>query len=87
MHALRSARAYFLANASGAIHKTLYMPAVKDFHLCLPSRPRQDSIAAHLDQRLGAAATLLTAARAELAAIQALPAAALRQVFGPPEAQ
>jgi len=82
MHALRASREHFLANASGAIHKTLYMPAVKDFHLCHPPRKQQDSLAAALDQRLADAATLLTAARAELAAIQALPAAALRRVFG-----
>jgi type I restriction enzyme S subunit len=82
MHALRASRDHFLANASGAIHKTLYMPAVKDFHLCLPSRKQQEKITAHLDQQLADAATLLTAARAELAAIQALPAAVLRRVFG-----
>jgi type I restriction enzyme S subunit len=82
LHALRASRQHFLANASGAIHKTIYMPAVKDFHLCHPARKPQESLAAALDTRLADAATLLTAARAELAAIQALPAAALRRVFG-----
>jgi type I restriction enzyme S subunit len=81
LHALRASRQHFLANASGAIHKTLYMPAVKDFHLCHPTRKAQESLAAVLSTRLADAATLLTAARAELAAIQALPAAALRRVF------
>jgi type I restriction enzyme S subunit len=81
LHALRASRQHFLANASGAIHKTLYMPAVKDFHLCHPARKPQDSLAAALTTRLADAATLLSAARAELAAIQALPAAALRRVF------
>lgn len=81
LHALRASRQHFLANASGAIHKTLYMPAVKDFHLCHPTRKSQESLAAALHTRLADAATLLAAARAELAAIQALPAAALRRVF------
>jgi type I restriction enzyme, S subunit len=81
LHALRASREHFLANASGAIHKTLYMPAVKDFHLCHPARKAQETLAAALSTRLADAATLLTAARAELAAIQALPAAALRRVF------
>jgi type I restriction enzyme S subunit len=82
MHALRASREYLLANASGAIHKTIYMPAVKEFHLCLPERKTQDKLTARLDAQLVDAATLLTAARAELAAIQALPAAVLRRVFG-----
>jgi len=45
-------------------------------------RKQQDRLTAALDLRLADAATLLTAARAELAAIQALPAAKLRRVFG-----
>jgi type I restriction enzyme, S subunit len=83
MHALRSSREYLLANASGAIHQTIYMPAVKEFHLCLPDRRRQDQLTAQLDSQLADAATVLAAARAELAAIQALPAAVLRRVFAP----
>jgi type I restriction enzyme S subunit len=86
MHSLRASREYLLANASGAIHKTIYMPAVKEFHLCLPDRRRQDQLTARLDSQLADTATLLTAARAELAAIQALPAAVLRRVFGTPDA-
>lgn len=81
MHALRASREYLLANASGAIHKTIYMPAVKEFHLCLPDRKTQDKLTAHLDAQLTDAASVLTAARAELAAIQLLPAAVLRRVF------
>jgi len=81
LHAMRASRQHFLANASGAIHKTLYMPAVKDFHLCHPTREAQEILASTLDLRLADAAALLAAARAELAAIRALPAAALRRVF------
>lgn len=81
MHALRASHEYLLANASGAIHKTIYMPAVKEFHLCHPDRKTQDKLTAHLDAQLADAAAILTAARAELVAIQALPAAVLRRVF------
>jgi len=56
--------------SSGAIHQTIYMPAGREFHLCHPPRKQQDSITAALDLRLADAATLLTAARAELAAIE-----------------
>lgn len=83
MHALRSGREYFLSQASGAIHKTLYMPALKDLSVCLPDRPAQDVLAARLDDQLAAAATVLASARAELKAIEALPAAVLRRVFEP----
>lgn len=85
MHALRASREYLLANASGAIHKTIYMPAVKEFHLCHPDRKSQAKLTTHLDAQLTDAAAVLSAARAELAAIQALPAAVLRRVFGTPD--
>lgn len=86
MHALRASKTYMESMSSGAIHQTIYMPAAREFHLCLPPRKQQEKIAARLDGQLADAATLLAAARAELAAIRALPAAALRQVFGGPEA-
>jgi len=68
--------------SSGAIHQTIYMPAAKDLHLRLPPRDVQDKIVAELDEKLAHAATIFRAARAELAAIKALPAAALKEVFG-----
>lgn len=65
--------------SSGAIHKTIYMPAARDFHLLLPDRETKDAIAADLDTRLAEAAAILQSA---LETIKALPAAALREVFG-----
>lgn len=81
LHALRASRDYLVANASGAIHRTLYMPAVKDFHICLPDHSEQRRVACSLDESLTAQKTLLEASRRELAAIEALPAAILRTVF------
>lgn len=81
MHALRASKTYMESMSSGAIHQTIYMPAAREFHLCLPDRKRQDKLTAHLDSQLADAATLLAAARAELASIQALPAAVLRRIF------
>ncbi len=86
MHALRASKGYMESMSSGAIHQTIYMPAAREFHLCLPDRRRQDQLTARLDSQLADTATLLTAARAELAAIRALPAAVLRRVFGTPDA-
>jgi len=81
LHAFRASKDYLASQASGAIHQTLYMPAVKDFHLCLPDLPEQRRIAAALDESLAAQQTLLDASRRELAAIEALPAAILREIF------
>lgn len=81
MHALRASKAYMETQSSGAIHQTIYMPAAREFQVCLPDRPAQDALAARLDDQLAAAATVLASARAELKAIEALPAAVLRRVF------
>jgi type I restriction enzyme, S subunit len=81
LHALRASRDYLVSNASGAVHKTLYMPAVKDFHLCLPDLAEQRRVAAALDEALAAQQILHEASRRELAAIEALPAAILRELF------
>jgi type I restriction enzyme S subunit len=82
MHALRASKPYLESMSSGAIHKTIYMPAARDFHLLLPPRETQDAIAADLDTRLAVAAAILQSARTALETIKALPAAALREVFG-----
>lgn len=82
MHALRASRAYLQSMSSGAIHQTIYMPAARDFHLLLPDRKTQDTLAADLDTRLAEAAAILQSARTALETIKALPAAALREVFG-----
>ena len=81
MQALRASKAYMETKSSGAIHQTIYMPAAREFHVCLPTRKQQDNLTTKLDARLTAATEILTAARAELKAIQSLPAAALRRVF------
>lgn len=81
MHALRASRDYLVANASGAIHKTIYMPAVKEFHLCLPDKSTQQKIVDQLDEALTVSETLLEAIRIERKAIETLPAAILRDAF------
>ena len=82
MHALRASREYLKSMSSGAIHQTIYMPAAKDFHILLPPRKTQDAIAADLDKRLTQTTTILQSARTALETIKALPAAALREIFG-----
>ena len=81
LHALRASHRYLVSNASGAIHKTLYMPAAKDFHILLPDLPMQDRIVRQLDAQLAAQADIRRAAETELEAIRSLPAAVIREVF------
>jgi type I restriction enzyme S subunit len=54
--------------------------------LRLPDLPTQRRLAADLGERLAAAEGVIARCREELAAIEALPAALLRDAFGPPSA-
>jgi type I restriction enzyme S subunit len=80
-HLLRTARGYIRSLASGAVHKTVYMPTVEAFSVCIPPLAEERRIADALDTELGRAETLRSAAEAELSAINALPAAVLRRAF------
>ena len=83
MHALIRSRQELRAIATGATHHTIYMPALGSFHLCLPDRPAQQRIIASLKQQLAAIEQMRTAAQAQLADIEALPARLLAQAFNP----
>lgn len=74
---------YWREHASGASDTMKKITRARLRAVQVPRLPQSEQarIAATLSTRLADAATLLTAARAELAAIQALPAAALRRVF------
>jgi len=67
---------------SGAVHHTIYFPTVEAFRVCVPPVDEQRRIAQQLSNRLAGAATVLAQCRDELAAIEALPAALLREAFG-----
>lgn len=66
---------------SGAVHKTIYFPTVKAFSVCIPHIDDQRRLAARLQEQMAAAEKARAAAEAELAAINALPAALLRRAF------
>jgi len=78
---LISSRAYIRSLASGAVHKTVYVPTVKKFQVCIPPFREQQQIAATVRKQLTAAECGRDALEAQLAAIKALPAALLRQAF------
>lgn len=83
MYALIRARKELRAMATGATHKTIYMPALQSFHICLPDRPAQVRIVAQLKSRLAAVEQADRAARVQLEEIERLPARLLAQAFTP----
>jgi type I restriction enzyme S subunit len=83
MHALIRSRHELRALATGATHKTIYMPTLQNFHLCLPDRTAQQRIVADLKQRLAALGRMRAAMQAQFADLETLPARLLAQVFDP----
>ena len=81
MHLLIRSRDYIRSLSAGAIHKTVYYPTVKDFHVCIPPIAEQRRIAAELRERLATIDQMTRAIDAQLEAIEALPAALLRRAF------
>lgn len=81
MHLLIRSRDYVRGLSSGAIHKTVYFPTVKAFRVCVPPITEQRRIAIELRERLATVDTMTKSIQAELAAIEALPAALLRRAF------
>jgi len=55
MYAFMASQDYLRNLGSGAVHKTIYMPAIEAFSICAPDLPSQREIAASLKQRLQAA--------------------------------
>jgi type I restriction enzyme S subunit len=86
MHLLIRSRDYIRSLSAGAIHKTVYYPTVKDFHVCIPPIAEQRRIAAELRERLATIDEMTRAIDAQLGAIDALPAALLGRAFAEIEA-
>jgi len=66
---------------SGAVHKTIYMPTIKSFHICAPDIGEQRRIARTLRDRLAAAESLIAGLKARLADIERLPQRLLAAAF------
>jgi len=75
-------RAQSEAVALGCAQRTVTLQDLRRFTVPLPPLPAQRQIAADLARRLGEAEHLAACIREELAAIQTLPAALLREAFG-----
>ena len=82
MYAFMASRNYLLELGSGAVHKSIYMPALRSFHVCAPSISEQRRIAHTLRERFAAAETLASNLRARLNDIEQLPQRLLAATFG-----
>lgn len=82
-YALRASRTYLRGLASGAVHKTIYMPTLHALRVCMPPLDEQRRIVAGLDARLAEAERLRAALADRLAEIETLPASILRAAFTP----
>lgn len=81
MHALLRSREALRGIATGATHKTIYMPQLESFHLCAPSIDEQRRIVTRLKAQLSEVETIAQAAAAKLAEIEKLPQSILAQAF------
>ena len=81
MYALIRSRRELRELATGATHKTIYMPTLEAFHVCAPDPDTQRRIVAALKPRLADAATLRAALHEQMADLTALPQRLLAQAF------
>jgi len=81
MHALIYARKELRDLATGATHKTIYMPTLESFHVCAPDIAAQRRIVRNLKQRLAEASALRTALDAQHEELAMLPQRLLAQAF------
>lgn len=87
MHALIRARSELRELATGATHKTIYMPTLSSFHVCAPNPADQRRLVQRLQAQLAEADALHAAAAAQLAEIERLPQRLLAQAFASPATQ
>lgn len=81
MHALIRSRAELRALATGATHKTIYMPLLSAFHVCVPKRTEQERIVKKLKSQLAAVEQIRQGVRDTLDEIERLPSRLLAQAF------
>jgi len=81
MHALIRSRKELRELATGATHKTIYMPTLESFHVCAPKLETQRRIVHALKLQLAEAETLRVALDAQQSGLAALPRRLLAQAF------
>jgi type I restriction enzyme S subunit len=87
MYLLLANRQSIRGLGSGAVHHTVYFPAVESFSVCVPDVKEQRRIVDSLAEELAVANAAIQAADKRRGAARALADAYLREVFDGPEAQ
>lgn len=82
MYAFMASQKSLQELGSGAVHKSIYMPTIKSFHICAPDIDEQRRIARTLRERLATAESLNEALKARLTDIKCLPQRLLAAAFG-----
>jgi len=82
MHLFVRSRERFRSLSAGAVHKTVYFPTAMALRVCVPPFDEQRRIADSLREQLAEIDRAKAALDAQRRAIDALPAALLREVFG-----
>lgn len=80
-HALIASRSYLRSLSEGAIHKTIYMPALKSFRICLPSVERQVEVLSQIDSVRNAVVRARAAVQAQSQALDELEPMLLTAAF------
>jgi type I restriction enzyme S subunit len=81
MHALIRSRAELRELATGATHKTIYMPTLETFHVCGPEPNEQRGIVKALKKQLVEADTIRSTLIQQEVTVSALPQRLLAQAF------
>jgi type I restriction enzyme, S subunit len=81
MHLLRASRKYIRSLSSGAIHKTVYVPTVKAFRVCIPDISEQRRIASFLTEKFREASALRDRVARTSIELSRLPATLLSRAF------
>lgn len=81
MYALIRSRAELRAIATGATHKTIYMPALESFQLCAPPRSEQERIVSALREKLKCFEQIRTALKQQQSDFKLLPQKIIAQAF------
>src|ERR1700680_3330903 len=82
MYALICSRTYLRGLATGATHKTIYMPTLEAFQVCMPDLPTQRQIAHAVRLQLEVVEQVQNAAKAQLKEIERLSGRILTGAFG-----
>jgi len=81
MYAFMTSQETIRELGSGAVHKTIYMPTIQTFHICVPEIDEQRRIAHVLSNGLAAAHSLIDKIEAQLADAAIVPARMLSSAF------